>query len=149
MKRRPLLPPTYLLICLVSMVALHLLCPVKKLVWPPYTYFGALLIAAGLVVSIWANHLFDKAKTTVQPFEQSSRLIIRGPYRFSRHPMYLGLVVLLIGVVLLLGTVTPVVPVVAFVWVITKKFVVVEERALEQTFGDDYLAYKKRVRCWI
>jgi len=51
------------------------------------------------VLADGAVHLFNKAKTTVRPFEQSSFLITRAPYRFSRHPMYLGLVVLLIGVV--------------------------------------------------
>jgi len=76
-------------------------------------------------------------------------LVQDGPYRFSRHPMYLGMAVLLIGVWLLLGTLTPAVVVPAFVCIMELRFIRAEEASMEQTFGADYRDYRKKVRRWI
>jgi protein-S-isoprenylcysteine O-methyltransferase Ste14 len=63
--------------------------------------------------------------------------------------MYLGMVALLIGVAILLGTLGAFMPVPVFAWIIQTWFVAGEERFLEQIFGEQYLAYKRAVRRWI
>lgn len=148
MRRKRIMPPTWLVAAVLVMVALHFLLPVAKIVPWPYRCLGVPLLAAGAVLNVWSDQMFKKAKTTVKPFERSSRLITEGPYRFSRHPMYLGMVLILVGLGVVLGSVSPWVVVPAFVCVAVR-FVAVEEKAMEETFGQAYRDYRKRVRRWL
>jgi len=149
MNSKKILPPTYLFVSIMVMLALHVCLPGKTIISSPYRYLGAVPVMAGLLISIWASNSFDKAGTTVKPFEKSTFLVTTGVYRFSRHPMYLGMVLLLLGLAVLLGTIIPVPVVLVFFWLMHTKFVNIEEKAMEETFGDEYLEYKRRVRCWI
>ena len=76
-------------------------------------------------------------------------MVTQGPYRFSRNPMYLGLVIALVGLSFLFGTIVPMMVIPLFVWIVSKYIIDVEERALEEAFDQTYLEYKKRVRRWI
>ena len=149
MARTKVLPPAYLVAALAAMVALHFLLPVAQIFASPRRYLGGLPIAAGVVLNVWADRYFKRFQTTVKPFEESSDLIEAGPYRFSRNPMYLGLLLILIGAAVALGSLGPVIVVPAMAWLITTKFVVIEERMLDARFGDRYRSYKTRVRCWL
>lgn len=146
---RKIVPPVYLLLALIAMVALHLLAPLATLVSPPYTYIGLAPIAAGVALGAAAVRAFSKARTPVVPFERSTVLITEGSYRYTRNPMYLGLVLILVGTWLLLGTLSALLPIVPFVWIIQVNFIRGEERFLEEIFGARYLEYKRRVRRWI
>ena len=86
--------------------------------------------------------------TSFYPFATPTTLVTRGPFRLSRDPMYLGMVLVLIGVALLLGSVTPWVVVPLFVVLIDARFVRREEKDLEGA-GDAFRAYRARVRRWI
>ncbi len=149
MTRKDILPPTYFFAAIIIMLALYFLFPIKKVIPSPYNYFGVLIILIGLMMNIWASRVFEKAETTVKPFEQSTCLITHGLYRFSRHPMYLGMVISLIGLLILLRSISPVMVVPVFIWFMSKKFIDIEEKDLEKAFGDDYCEYKKKVRRWI
>jgi len=63
--------------------------------------------------------------------------------------MYLGMLLALVGLFLLLGSITPLFVIPIFVWAITKRFLLIEERALEERFGEEYIKYKDRVRRWL
>ena len=63
--------------------------------------------------------------------------------------MYLGMVLLLLGVAIALGSLGAWLPIPVFVWIIQARFIVGEERFLEQTFGEPYVAYKRAVRRWL
>ena len=149
MARKKLLPPTYFVAALAAMVVLHYLLPVVQIIPSPYHYLGVAPIVAGVLLNIWADRYFKRSQTTVKPFEESSHLIEAGPFRFSRHPMYLGLLLILAGAFILLGSLGPLVVVLAFVWLIATQFVQVEERMLEARFGDPYRRYQTRVRRWL
>jgi len=131
------------------MPAVHFLLPVARFARPPHTYLGLVPLAIGLAINIWCSELFKRRRTTVKPFERSAELIVDGPYRFSRHPMYLGMVMALGGLGILLGSVAPLVIVAAFGWLMNGRFIAPEERAMEETFGEAYVEYKRRVRPWI
>ena len=85
----------------------------------------------------------------MQPFEGSSCLVTDGLYRFSRNPMYLGMVLILLGVALLLDSLTPLWVIALFVGWIHSQFIRHEEEMLFAQFGQDWLEYKARVRRWI
>jgi protein-S-isoprenylcysteine O-methyltransferase Ste14 len=90
-----------------------------------------------------------EAKTTVKPFQESNTLVTGGVYSFSRHPMYLGFVLVLIGIAILLGALTPWVIVGAFIILIELVFIQVEEHMLSEKFGASWEDYKRKVRRWI
>jgi len=131
------------------MAGLHFFLPERRWLSPPATYAGGLVILVGIVLLVVSSKLFERTGTTIKPFEESSALVVDGPFRLSRHPMYLGMVVVLLGCATLLGTVWPLLVIPVFVWLITSRFIVHEERMMEQVFGDEYRAYRERTRRWI
>ena len=149
MKRKPVLPPTYLWIAMIVMAALHFLFPVKRIIPFPSDLLGVLPLALGAALNIIADKAFRAAKTTVKPFQESAALITDGVYRISRHPMYLGFVLMLLGLAILLGSLTPLWVVPIFAIVMDRVFIVVEERMLAEKFGQAWLDYKAKVRRWV
>jgi protein-S-isoprenylcysteine O-methyltransferase Ste14 len=111
---------------------------------------GVVLIVVGLALSAWARLTFSKHRAEIFPWSEAhSTLVATGPFRFSRNPMYLGLLVIGVGAALVAGTwLMWLVPVLLFV---LDNFVIIpyEERSMERTFGDAYRAYRSRVRRWI
>jgi protein-S-isoprenylcysteine O-methyltransferase Ste14 len=103
----------------------------------------------GIILNLLADRSFKQHKTTVKPCEKPSALVTDGVFRLSRHPMYLGMVLILAGIAILLGSVMPWFILLALVAFFEVRFVRMEECMLEQTFGAAYRAYKKRVRRWI
>ena len=144
-----IVPPVYFLAAVAASVALHFGMPVGVVVPSPVNLAGGVLVAAGLGITLWAAGLFRVAGTPVVPFRQSTALVTGGIYRWTRNPMYLGLIAALLGLALLLGTLGAFVPVPFFVWQIRRAFVIPEEAFLEGLFGSRYLEYKARVRRWL
>ena len=144
-----ILPPTYLLGSILLMLGLHFLFPISQLMSGLWRLIGILPLVLGIVISYAAEKQFHKVGTTVHPFEDSSQLVTDGLFRFSRNPMYLGMVLILLGVAFLLGSLTPfgVVPL-FWLW-IDIQFIRREEQMLDTHFGRDWLEYKTQVRRWI
>jgi protein-S-isoprenylcysteine O-methyltransferase Ste14 len=112
-------------------------------------WIGFVLLGIGLVIALSALTLFKRSTTTTVPFETPSQLVVRGPYRFTRNPMYLGLAIAYLGVAAVQGQlwsaiILPVV-LVYINWVV----IPVEERRLYDTFGEAYARYRARVRRWL
>ena len=128
---------------------LHFLLPIAEIIQAPYTYLGIPLIVFGIVLNIWADSLFKTNKTTVKPFEGSCVLISEGPFRFSRHPMYLGFVSILLGLAILLGSLVAFLTPIAMFLTLETMFIPHEERNLGEVFGEKYEGYRKRVRRWL
>jgi len=149
MKNSTFEPPTYFLICLLLALVLHFVLPLKQLIHFPYTLIGIVLLVIGIWLNIWTDNLFKQMNTTVKPFLKPSAFISKGPFRISRHPMYLGMVVALLGVAILLGSLVSFLGAIACFITMQIVFIPHEERALEETFGQKYLDYKNRVRCWL
>jgi len=147
--KRKIMPPTYFFILLFLSVAFHFIFPIIKLIYPPYTYLGFAFIALGVVLNIWADLLLKKKKTTVKPHEKPAHLITSGPFGISRNPQYLGFTAILLGVVILHGTLIMFLFPVVFVIIIETKFIPMEEKNLGSAFGRKCLEYKKNVRRWI
>ena len=132
------------------MAALHLALPVAQLFTSSWRLIaGGCLLGGGIAVNLWADKLFKEKGTSVKPFEPSTALVTNGPFAFTRHPMYLGMLLILAGVALCLGSLSPWLVVPAFLWQITRRFVLAEEAKLEATFGETYREYKRRVRRWL
>lgn len=142
-------PPTYLLIALLAMVALHFLWPLAYPIPRLWRLAALLPLAGGIALNFAADRAFQQAGTTVKPLEASSALITTGPFRLSRNPMYLGFGLVLLGVALMMGSLTPFLVIPLFVLLIDRLFIRVEEGMLAERFGQNWLAYKAGVRRWL
>jgi protein-S-isoprenylcysteine O-methyltransferase Ste14 len=100
-------------------------------------------------MNVWASGKFSRLGTPIHPFQRSTRLLTDGLYRYTRNPMYVGMMLILVGLSLILGTLGTVLVIPVFAWLIERNFIVVEERALEQAFGERYREYRRRVRRWL
>ena len=144
-----ILPPTYFFSCLVISVVLHFFFPIKQIILLPYNWLGFLFFFLGGILNIWTDQLFKKVNTTVKPFEKPSTLILKGPFKISRNPMYLGMALLLIGLGFVLGSIISFAGFVLFVAAMEISFIQQEEKILLKVFGAEFEAYKKKVRRWI
>jgi protein-S-isoprenylcysteine O-methyltransferase Ste14 len=146
----PRLPPLLLVFVLaVTMLVLDRVLPLFRILHPPAAYLGAVPVALGVLIVLISAGLFRFRKTTVNPFGEPAVMVQDGFYRFSRNPMYLGMLLVLTGVGLWLGNVLALLLASAFVAIMTRWYIVREEQLLEDRFGDVYRAYRSRVRRWL
>ena len=143
-------PPVVLMAaCLGAMFLLDRFCPVVEFLHGPWAYVGAVPLLAGLFFSGAAVIRLLRRRTTVEPFEEPTRLVTKGVYRTSRNPIYLGFALILVGVWVLLGSLSAVVPVVALIAVMDRVYIRFEERVLARKFGPEYQEYRRKTRRWI
>jgi protein-S-isoprenylcysteine O-methyltransferase Ste14 len=91
----------------------------------------------------------EKAGTPIRTDRPVPRLVTDGPFRFTRNPEYLGLAMLYAGIALLRNSLWAILLLPVVVYVIQREVIGREERYLERTFGEEYLAYKAQVRRWL
>ena len=144
-------PPVYMLAMACLMWSLDRYFSVYHWLGSPWNRVGLVIVVASMLLDVWSLRLFFGAKTTFNPMKPDSTryLVITGPYRISRNPMYLGLLVMLTGWALYLGSVSPLSALPLFVWILTRQQIEPEESILADKFGQQYEDYKRRVRRWI
>lgn len=144
-------PPLYMLIFATGMWLLDKYMPVSHWVPPSWQMLGWVIVALGVLIDFFSMGLFIRTGTSPNPFhpENASQLVSTGLYRFTRNPMYLGLLVLLTGWAIHLGSLTPLALLPVFVITLNIFQIKSEEQALEIIFDQKYIDYKKLVRRWI
>ena len=146
-KKTKLLPP-YLV--LGSMFLMYLL----DRVWPIYIWhntrlFAYIVMSSAFLCILYCAYIFHKNNTEIKPLEESRHLILSWPYNFSRNPIYLCMILFLIGWCLWLQSASCLVVVIIFAVWIHYRFILQEEQMLQDTFGNVYREYKQRVRRWL
>lgn len=108
-------------------------------------------IVPGIAIALSGVREFVKSKTTLNPTtpEKSSHIVDTGIYRFSRNPMYLGMVLILAGLVFAWGNYLSWLGVAGFVAYITHFQIVPEEKILKEIYGEEYKEYIRKVRRWL
>ena len=130
------------------MILLHWYFPVARIIVSPWSFSGVLLFFLGGWIMAMANRLFRRYDTTVWPFQESDHLVVEGPYTYSRNPMYLGMLAILAGVAMLLGSLTPWAALPSMWAILNNAFIRHEEVMMEERFGDEYRRYGQLVRRW-
>lgn len=151
MEKQPhpkILPPHAAIASLILVIFLHYILP-TPLIPKPFNYFGIALFAAGLSILFWSFGLFNKKETPILPGQKPAALVIEGPYKFTRNPMYLGVTTALFGISIYLGDLLALLAPAIFFIFVSIRFVPREENLMKKLFGKKYLDYKKKVRRWV
>lgn len=144
-------PPVVLVICAAAMWGLDHWLPQYSAAIPAANWLASAYISLGIMIAFTGVSAFRRAQTTVDPRSpgRASALVTGGVYRFSRNPMYLGMLFVLLGWFFFLGSLPSPLLAVGFIACITRYQIRPEERFLEERFGDRYLAYCSRTPRWI
>jgi len=142
-------PSVLLLLWAVLGVGLGLLRPLHLPAWPGLGLVGKLLALGGALLVVWSFLEFRRNRTTLEHKRASTALVTRGPYRISRHPIYLGLVAILFGIAIRNDNAWLALLAVGFAVAVHYFTILREEAYLEREFGDDYRAYRASVRRWL
>ncbi len=144
-------PPPILALLMIGLVYISSLL-IGSVSFDYQASVSVLLVIVGLSCALPSYRLFARNKTTISPLtpSETSVLITQGMYRYSRNPMYLGLLLLIIAATIWFGTWFGIIISVFFILLINiLQIIPEEEEALLQIFGEEYLEYKKKVRRWI
>ena len=107
------------------------------------------LVGGGMALAAWFARTMHGADTTMHINKTVSRVVQDGPFRYSRNPGYLALTMIYAGIAVLRNALWAVVLLPLVLYVIEREVIEREERYLERSFGEEYLAYKARVRRWV
>jgi protein-S-isoprenylcysteine O-methyltransferase Ste14 len=142
-------PPVYFLSAVVLMILLNKFFPILRWLEFPWRYVGIVFIVFGFILSAGSGMLFRRLGTQPRPGVKATVLVTKGPYRFTRNPMYLGLVTILVGLSILLGTLSPLIMIPTIILILHFNFILREEKWMESWFRESYLSYKKKTRRWL
>jgi len=146
-------PPGVPLVTILAGVGLSYLWPIDlglgSLATAAYWVGGAIVAGSVLGLGLWPVLLFRRSGQDENPWKPTPMIVERGPYRITRNPMYLQMVLVCVGVAVILMDVWILILTPVCVWALQRFAIEPEEAYLERKFGEAYLAYKRRVRRWI
>lgn len=142
-----MLPPMMLALFMVGGIALDWLIPLN---WGHgWGWLGLIMVVGALAFAKWAIKTFEEAGTNVPPNMPATTIVTGGPFKYSRNPMYLSMIVLYAGVAMLADAPLMLLLTVGLWYVLDNKVIKAEEAYLEVKFGEEYTAYKERTQRWI
>ena len=149
MKGFPDLPPLWWLGSIAMIYLAKWLLPALHVQSTALSVVSWLIIAAALGVVAWAGLWFLRKKTPIEPHHTPKTLIIEGPFRLSRNPIYLALVMLTVGSAVGHGSVIGLALAGGLWWVLDRRFAAPEEALLRATFGAEAEDYLKNTKRWL
>ena len=143
-------PPLAWGLAVIAGLALNGLVPLRFLPADlPAGWLGAMVFVLALALFAWAIVTITRAGSNVPTNRPTTTIVESGPYRFTRNPIYLGMVLGLVGLAIAFDTLWLLMMLVPFALVIRYGVVAREEAYLERKFGDLYRGYRSRVRRWL
>ena len=143
------IPPVWLLLTIAAMLTLHSFVPIAVWLTGPWRRLGWLVVACSVVLVVSNALRFKRAGTGVRPFSAATTVVVAGAFRWTRNPMYLGMVTATLGVAICLGSLSPLLLPPLLFLVLDRRFVRREEQFLQQALGTAYDEYCGRVRRWL
>jgi protein-S-isoprenylcysteine O-methyltransferase Ste14 len=146
-------PPILIVVCLIAGWCLDqgqswLILPATGWYGPRVALSGALILL-GLGLILYCAQQFKQAHTPIEPWRPTSSVITSGPYRYSRNPIYLGIVIAGAGIALAFNTCWMLFSVLAFALIANKHVIEKEEDYLDRKFGESYSNYRRETRRWL
>jgi protein-S-isoprenylcysteine O-methyltransferase Ste14 len=141
--------PVVLAIVILLTVALQWLVPLSFLPRLPSRILGAILFIGGFALGFPALRGMLRARTSPNPHRPVTALVREATFRFTRNPMYLGMILSYAGLSIFFQNPWFILFLPLLIWLFTTLVIIPEEKYLEGKFGKDYLDFKSRVRRWI
>ena len=113
----------------------------RLLAWP--------LLGGGVLLAGWFEWAMRRADTPTNPYKLVSHIATEGPFRYTRNPAYLSMMMMYAGIASLANALWAIILLPVALLMIQRGVIEREERYLECKFGEEYLSYKARVRRWI
>ncbi len=148
MKNFPDLPPIWTLAAFAASWLLAKLVPLGAMPAYGVQLLGLAWIAIAVLIVLWSALYFKTNKTTIEPHHTPTALITKGPYRLTRNPIYLAMVISSAGFAIWCGSAVALIPTVVLAVVLHKRFVMPEEALLIETFGAQAEAYIAKSKRW-
>jgi protein-S-isoprenylcysteine O-methyltransferase Ste14 len=146
-------PPAVPLAVILLGVALERIRPIDLGLSPSaaarYAIGAAIVLGAILGLGLWSVVLFRRSGQSENPWKPTPQIVDRGPFRFSRNPMYVQMLLVCVGVAVMLANVWIALLTPIGAWVLERLAILPEEAYLERKFGDVYRSYRSRVRRWL
>jgi protein-S-isoprenylcysteine O-methyltransferase Ste14 len=146
-------PPAIPLLTVAAGVGLDRLLPIElgvELPVPERYWIGGVLVAGAVLGLGWRSVLqIRRTGQSENPWKPTTEIVDRGPFRFTRNPMYLQMVLVCIGIAIASMNLWILMLTPLCAWLLQRFAILPEERYLEQKFGETYLAYKRKVRRWL
>lgn len=142
-------PPLVAIMFIAIAYVLGRFVPLPFLAPPVVRNIGLFLAFIGFLLGIGAFLEFRKARTTLDPHGSSTQIVTSGIYRFTRNPIYLGFLLMLIGLPLVSGFYWGIVLSPFYIFTMNRLIIEREEAYLEKKFGNLYTSYASRVRRWL
>ena len=142
-------PTLLMVIWAISSLGLQVLWPLKLPESLFFTTFGITAIILGCLLLVWADIALRRGGATGAHSMPTKSLVINGPFRFSRNPIYLSLILLFAGLALKYNNLWCLILIVPFTSVLHYRTILPEEKYLEQEFGATYSDYRASVRRWL
>src|SRR5690349_15063198 len=142
-------PPILALLHIIAAFLLARLIPLPFIAPSIVKYIGFALVVIGFLLGLGAALTFRRARTTLDPYHPVSSIVTSGIYSFSRNPIYLGFLLMVIGIPLVGGTYWGIILAPIFILLCNRLVIEHEEAYLAKKFGQTYLNYKSGVRRWL
>lgn len=149
-KKPMLVPPIYFFLGVAIVILAGFLpdFPIPFLYPLVAPYFGGALLALGISLVIWVWDIMRKAKTSYN-YDTPSKMITDKAFKFSRNPMYIGFITILLGGAFIVNSIFALIaPMMMFI-VLDRILIPYEETMMHETFGNDFLKYKNQTRRWL
>jgi protein-S-isoprenylcysteine O-methyltransferase Ste14 len=142
-------PPALFLGTFFFGLMLHGLWRLHIFAFPWLRLAGAIPIIFGVFLAGWGRRTMVRKGTNVAPSKPALAIVIDGPFRFTRNPLYLGAATVYVGLAVVTNSMWPLLLLLPMLLVLRWGVIAREERYLEQKFGDVYVDYKARVPRWL
>lgn len=142
-------PPFLLLIAIACSYLVSMMFPGLQYDGLTLSLFGLMLITSGVMLFVWGARTLHAHKTTLHPRRKPIKLVMRGPYGYTRNPIYLGFLLVTVGTSLLFANVLAFVGPVLFFAFVSTFIIPFEEDMLSRKFGKSYHSYRRKTRRWV
>jgi protein-S-isoprenylcysteine O-methyltransferase Ste14 len=141
-------PPRIAMMLAAVAALLYVAFPAWNVYRITFPFAGALLFVCGFAIMMSGWLVFRKSDVAICPLAKTQRLVTHGIYRFTRNPMYLGMMFMMTGMALCIGTLPFYLAAAVFFCIINAVFCPFEEAKLTDLFGQEYIEYRSHVRRW-
>ena len=139
-------PPMITLACLVMQVILYIMIPLEINL---SMLLGLILLFGSIVLIMWSAKELKNNDTTILPDGEPEKIVITGPFKYTRNPIYLGMTGILFATAMLMQSLSALLMPVLFLLIIENTWIPHEESKLEKKFEDDWKSYANSTRRWL